>query len=84
MFDYEPTAPLLDEFRRLALNRGWKDQDQVYRTERQKCLGSAFDQYFGKGSRNLEGWQDLCRDVAIEPVPSSITKCRKVYPRRKL
>ncbi|KAH6704021.1 hypothetical protein BKA61DRAFT_680265 [Leptodontidium sp. MPI-SDFR-AT-0119] len=34
-----------------------------------------FARYFGSEDK-LENWQRLCRDVGIEDVPGSITKCR--------
>ncbi|KAL5320296.1 hypothetical protein ACEPPN_011097 [Leptodophora sp. 'Broadleaf-Isolate-01'] len=36
-----------------------------------------FARYFGSEDK-LENWQRLCRDVGIEDVPGSITKCRLV------
>jgi len=34
-------------------------------------------EYFGEESK-LENWQKLCHDLGVYPVPTSLTKCRKV------
>ncbi|KFY25411.1 hypothetical protein V491_01746 [Pseudogymnoascus sp. VKM F-3775] len=35
-----------------------------------------FNAYFGNPGK-LENWQRLCRDLGIEPIPTSITNCKK-------
>lgn len=37
-----------------------------------------FDRYFGDASK-LENWQRLCKDLSVDPIPVSVTQCRKVY-----
>lgn len=70
-FDYNPTTLLIEELCRLALRNQWKDGNKICRSERQKCLGSAFDYYFSSidRSRAHQGWQVLCKYVAIDSLP---------------
>lgn len=42
-----------------------------------KTVVNDFNQYFGAVSK-LKNWQALCKDLSIEPVPTSLTQCRKV------
>jgi hypothetical protein len=79
-FRPDHNAPLMDEFQRLAQTQQWKKGGERYRKERQACLTNEYHQYFGRDARKLEGWQALCKDLSIEPVPPSITKCKKVRP----
>jgi len=41
-----------------------------------KDVVERFDAYFGDVSK-LENWQQLCRDLSIDPVPKTLTQCRK-------
>ena len=77
-FDHDPDRSLIEEFQRLAISQQWMIQGKLYRKERQKCFAQEFGLHFNLGKRNLGGWQDLCKDLSIEPVPGSITKCKKV------
>lgn len=77
-FNHDPMAPLLVEFQRLSLHRGWKVGGRTYRQNRRKCFTQEFEHYYGQASDKLAGWQALCADVHISPLPSSITQCKKV------
>ena len=77
-FNHDATAPLVAEFERLRLQRGWKMGGKKYRQSRQSCFVQEFDYYYGNGgSDRLAGWQALCDDVGISPVPLSIRQCKK-------
>ena len=39
---------------------------------------SRFADYFGEDETKLENWQKLCRDLSMDPIPETITQCRKV------
>lgn len=45
--------------------------------ERAQKAKEDFNTYFGDPGK-LENWQRLCRDLDIDPVPTSITQCKKV------
>jgi hypothetical protein len=77
-FTPDPTAPLASEFARLAQSQGWRPDSKKYRKERALCFAAEFEAHYGNKSERLEGWQSLCQEVDINPIPSSITKCKKV------
>ncbi|KAI9720667.1 MAG: hypothetical protein M1812_002847 [Candelaria pacifica] len=80
-FTPDPTAGLADEFARLALFHGWKPQDKRYHKERAKFYTEGFNTAWGTDASKLSIWQALCQEVRIEPVPESITKCKKELQR---
>jgi hypothetical protein len=47
---------------------------------RHKDVGPEFASYYGINDCVKEGWQALCRDCGVDPLPSSIKKCKKVQP----
>lgn len=63
-------------FNRLAIKEGWSKTQRKKR--RHEAIAGEVDAIYGTDTTKLEKWQELCRDVKIEPVPGSITKCRKV------
>lgn len=78
-FEPDQEASLVQEFNRLALSQGWSVRSKRYKKEKQKCFAEEFEQEFGAEEGKLKGWQQLCRDVGIEP-RASITQCKKVLP----
>ena len=46
-------------------------------TVKRTTIIDAFNDYFGEVSQ-LANWQRLCADLDIEPMPTSITQCKKV------
>lgn len=69
---------LVEEFERLALDRNWAPGSKRYRQQKQKYFAREFHQQFGQDENRLHGWQNLCRDVGIDPPPESIGQCKKV------
>ena len=55
-FDYDSTAPLVDEFQRLAASHQWREGGKVYRKQRQNCFAHTYEQYFSKDQNTLRGW----------------------------
>ncbi|KAH0559522.1 hypothetical protein GP486_003961 [Trichoglossum hirsutum] len=76
-FAPDPTAPLVVEFKRLARSQGWGKDSNQYKEQRAVCYVAEFEAHYGNKSERLEGWQSLCREVHITPVPTSISKCKK-------
>lgn len=77
-FSYNPFQGLQVNFDRLATGRQW---GQKLRKKRWiEIQQFAFTTLYGRNTEmsKLGKWQDLCRDVLIEPVPESITQCKKV------
>lgn len=66
-------------FNRLAIKEGWSKTQRKKR--RHEAIAGELDAIYGTDTTKLEKWQELCRDVKIDPVPGSITKCKKVWER---
>jgi len=79
--DFEPNpgrgAPLLEEFKRLAEQRNWREGGKRYRKEWKSCVEANFTAEFGANASSLQSWQALCIEVGITDVPRSITGCKK-------
>ena len=66
-------------FNRLAIKEGWSKNQRKKR--RHEAIAGEIDAIYGADTTKLEKWRELCRDIKIEPVPPSITKCKKVCRR---
>ncbi|KAF1947866.1 hypothetical protein EJ02DRAFT_449343 [Clathrospora elynae] len=74
-FTPTPTATFKDEFTRLANLNGWdKNSRYKYLVE---ALNTEIAFHYGIVLHKLDRWQELCKDVGVEDVPTSITKCKK-------
>ncbi|KAF9697058.1 hypothetical protein EKO04_004828 [Ascochyta lentis] len=62
-------------FKRLAIQEGISRKQLMKR--RNQAIAAEMDAAYGTDVKKLEKWQELCRDVRIEPVPQSITQCKK-------
>ncbi|KZM27873.1 uncharacterized protein EKO05_0004897 [Ascochyta rabiei] len=62
-------------FKRLAIQEGMSKTQR--RKRRNQAIAAEMDAAYGTDVTKLEKWQELCRDVKIEPVPQSITQCKK-------
>jgi len=88
-FEQDPTASLLDNFRRLAIQEGWKKKSDRYKRERGVFLGqgveTAFLDTYGGNVSDLQAWQSLCKTIGVpavkegEPIVqlASISACQK-------
>jgi len=81
-FDHNPHAPIKEEFRRLAKLKGWignnTEKQRIYREEWGKCFRYEFKKHYGKNASSLAGWQSLCGEVRLDPIPDTVRGCRKV------
>lgn len=79
-YSYTPSADIsvLKEFKRLAIDQKW---DEKRREKEKKAFYVAVDAEFtarvGKGNSLIE-WQRLAKVIGIDPLPQTITQCRKV------
>jgi hypothetical protein len=73
----EPSAPFRTEFERLARYKGW-GAGEIKRYHLIDLLGAEVEFHFGDGEEKLCDFQDLCEDLGIENIPSTLTQCRKV------
>lgn len=83
-FIHDPSAPLSEEFERLSTYMGWSKKSKKQQKRQAECYSIEFETHFGTNANNLEAWQDLCLEVGIEPIPTSITQCKKVSSRKLL
>ena len=78
-FDYQQTEPFLREFQRLTRLKQWRGPRLE---EEREALRSAmvlqFNAMYGKDAKDLRAWKALCDALGVDPIPDSITKCRKV------
>ena len=75
-FDQDPAASLLDEFQRLSISQNWSKKKAA--KERHRCLVAEFTGHFSSFGTKLAGWQALCAELDITPIPGSIKQCKKV------
>lgn len=79
-FQRDPQRPLNEEFTSLASFKQWRIGSKLYKREHTRFLRAEFDLHLGvvEQSRTLEDWQALCQELRVNPIPGSITKCKKV------
>lgn len=80
-FTHEPEASYFTEFNRLLEHYGWSEKAHARRKALKRfrtALTVEFNTRFGTDHKDLEAWQNLCVVLGLEPVPESITQCRKV------
>jgi hypothetical protein len=89
-FQSDPTASLLDNFKRLAIQEGWKKKSKTYKEERRAFLAegvvTGFWDTFGGNVSSLQAWQSLCKTIGVPesneaenaPQLTSISACHRV------
>lgn len=92
-FDYNPRASYITEFQRLATKLGWKN-GKLKHEKRNAFSAAVIDAFENdidafinnsgdfnvnsSGKRDLTMWQTICEILSLDPIPETITKCRKV------
>ena len=88
-FQSDPTAPLLENFKRLAIQEGWEKKSKTYKEERRVFLAEGvearFLDKFGVNVSSLQAWQSLCQTIGVPeskeggyvPQLTSIKACQK-------
>lgn len=76
-FEPNPRASFRHEFDRLCKHIGAlsKKGKKNLQTE---ALNADFKHHYGAHLSRLDRWQELCAEVGIEEIPTSITQCQKV------
>ena len=79
-FQRDPRRPLNEEFASLASFKQWPIGSRLYKQEQTRFLRAEFDLHLGvvEQGRKLEDWQALCQELRVNPIPGSITQCKKV------
>jgi hypothetical protein len=76
-FEPNPTATFKKELARLAKHENWSTKTR--HKEQVKALTTELAHHYGTHFNKLDQWQQLCEDVGIDVIPTSITQCRKVH-----
>ncbi|KAK7686019.1 hypothetical protein QCA50_010830 [Cerrena zonata] len=77
-FDFDPSQHVTLEFNRLAESRQWgKERRRAQYRQLQDALVGEFNHQYGRDEGKLAAWQALCEEVGIDPIPTTITQCRK-------
>lgn len=85
-FERDDTETIISEFRRLAIQEGWKKKSKIYKEERKKFIGKAavedFEKEFGINAGSLQSWQSLCKRLKLlnddDELPTSIKQCKAI------
>ena len=83
-FDHQAETSLLDEFGRLAITMDWERGGIRYQKEKKECLRAGLLDILDNSqtASRLQTMQTLCQELSIDPVPPTITQCRKVSAKR--
>ena len=76
-------ATLNENFKQLAISKGWQQNSTRYRKERKDYMNALVDDYIesidrGGAPDKLAGLQGLCGDLNVSPIPTSNTQCKRV------
>lgn len=76
-FEPEPRAPFKQELGRLYkhVNATTKKEKKDLQAQ---ALTAEIKFHYGASMTKLDRWQELCKEVGIEKIPTSITQCQKV------
>ncbi|KAK6336983.1 hypothetical protein TWF718_009770 [Orbilia javanica] len=85
-FGYNPSSEtsVLKTFKRLAISQGWSEgRRREEKGKFQTAVDVEFTERVGSGFA-LEDWQRLAKVIGIEPLPGSITQCRKMIEKENI
>ncbi|CDO74041.1 hypothetical protein BN946_scf185043.g91 [Trametes cinnabarina] len=78
-FVYNPIISIYAQFDRLNRLLRWsKTQSAEARAQLHRAMAEQFNYTYGRDPDSLLAWRRLCLVLAIYPIPSDITECRKV------
>ncbi|KAI4229585.1 MAG: hypothetical protein L6R36_000743 [Xanthoria steineri] len=83
-FQQDPSAPINEEFKRLASIEGWNKKSIEWRIHRRECLEAEFEVHLGgiDLSRDLAVWHGLCQELGVSVAQlTSIKKCKTALRR---
>ncbi|KAG6030202.1 hypothetical protein E4U19_000557 [Claviceps sp. Clav32 group G5] len=79
-FEYDPHSEAWGEFHRLCDFFGWlkgSREENAARNLFRQALVDEFGAIYGENDEKLDVLQQLCRKLDIDPIPQSITACKK-------
>ncbi|KAM5535655.1 hypothetical protein V8D89_010642, partial [Ganoderma adspersum] len=81
-YPYDPAASFVDEFNKLNAFFGWPkfpaecDERDLARNRMRDAMVKQFNNVYGTDVDDLVAWQNLCRALEVDPIPSKMRKCR--------
>ena len=76
-FEPDPRAPFKHELGRLCKHVGAKTRKEKSNIQK-RALTAEIKFHYGASMSRLDRWQELCEEVGIKKIPTSITQCQKV------
>ncbi|KAG5939810.1 hypothetical protein E4U60_000742 [Claviceps pazoutovae] len=78
-FNYDPHSKVWDEFNRLANFFHWQEGSKKNKARNlfRQALVDEFGANYGESDNKLDVLQRLCQKLEIDPMPQSITACKK-------
>ncbi|KAI0771880.1 hypothetical protein BD413DRAFT_475039 [Trametes elegans] len=77
-FEYDPSTPFLQEFKRMESDLHWdRKQRETAREELRQAMVKQFNAMYGTSADDLASWQLLCTALGVKPVPDDIKSCRR-------
>jgi hypothetical protein len=76
-FEPDPRAPFKHELGRLCKHVGAKTKKEKKDIQK-RALTAEIKFHYGAEISKLDRWQELCKEVGIVKIPTSIAQCRKV------
>ncbi|KAJ5157857.1 uncharacterized protein N7482_008957 [Penicillium canariense] len=80
-FDYDPTAPISEEFKRLGKTQKWKPEAKIWKTNWRLCMDAEYHRLIGGRATSLKHWQLMCDKLGIAGEFTSIRKCKTALSR---
>ncbi|KAG8753324.1 hypothetical protein FRC11_007526, partial [Ceratobasidium sp. 423] len=79
-FEYDPTKPCMDEFKRLTKWVGWKKESEEFEEARKgmnEALTDQFNAIYGKDPNDVVVWRNLCSVLELAEIPTERSVCKK-------
>ena len=81
-FDYDPTAPVNQEYRRLRKfffqQRRSEEEKKAFKSAFGRAMGKQFASFYGASAHDIRAWRALCVVLSINPIPKTIEECKSV------
>ncbi|KAJ4412338.1 hypothetical protein N0V91_000809 [Didymella pomorum] len=76
-FEPNPRAPFKHEFSRLCKHVGAQSKKEKNNLQTE-ALTAEIKHHYGANLSRLDRWQELCEEIGIEKIPTSVSQCQKV------
>ena len=80
-FNYDSTAPVTQEYRRLTQESDWmprSQEDKKAKAAFGTAMGKQFASFYGSSIHDIKAWKALCEALGVDPIPKTIAECRDV------